>query len=67
MFVKLLNNRLSEKLTAAGVLRGLNYAGLKNEDVRNPITTLLNVMEDAKEEKKSYGSHFRTWLKPTIV
>src|SRR5215213_5653809 len=63
MFVKIVNNRLSDTLSKHQVLKGLNYAGLKNEDVRNPISTLMNVIEDTRDNKKELWITFQDMAK----
>ena len=65
--VKILNNRLFAIFTEHNILKGPNYAGLKGCFTSIPIHTVCNIMEDAREKRKSYGLLHKTWPKRLIA
>jgi hypothetical protein len=46
---KLLTNRLSIILTSNKILRGLNFCGLKGEDIAVPLRIMNDIIKDARE------------------
>ena len=48
---KIVGNRLSNIISKHHILKGPNFAGLKNEDTSIPIHVVNGIMEEAKEKK----------------
>src|SRR4030095_4604069 len=52
LITKVLTNRISIALAKNNILKGNNFCGLKNEETLTPLTTLQNIIEDARAHNK---------------
>ncbi len=63
LIMKILGNRLSDILSKFNVLRGPNFAGLKNESTDIPIHILNGIMEEARDNKQELWIIFQDMAK----
>src|SRR5256714_1656427 len=61
--VRVINTRLARLCLEHNILRGLNFGGLPGGHTKTPIHVLHNVMEDAKNNKKTLWVAFQDMSK----
>jgi hypothetical protein len=52
MLPKLLTNKLSIILTSNKILHGLNFCGLKEEDIAVLLRIMNNIIEDVRKNRR---------------